>query len=56
MKRKADSEAQSPAENGDQLAKKRAISAQSVVSSFADGLLDKDTLEKYKAAYAKSGP
>ncbi|EGE00057.1 oxidoreductase [Trichophyton tonsurans CBS 112818] len=56
MKRKADSEAQSPAENGDQLAKKRAISAQLVVPSFADGLLDKDTLEKYKAAYAKSGP
>ncbi|EFR02270.1 PKHD-type hydroxylase TPA1 [Nannizzia gypsea CBS 118893] len=48
--------AQSPAKNGDQAAKKRAVSAQSVAPSFADGLLDKDVLEKYKAAYAKSGP
>ncbi|EEQ34680.1 putative component of NuA3 histone acetyltransferase complex [Microsporum canis] len=56
MKRKADSEPQGLSENGDQLGKKRATSIEMIAPSFADGLLEKDTLEKYKAAYATSGP
>ncbi|KAF3481873.1 uncharacterized protein GIQ15_04632 [Arthroderma uncinatum] len=56
MKRKASSGPQGLSENDNQLAKKRALSIQAIAPSFEEGLLEKDTLEKYKEAYAKSGP
>ncbi|KAK2882705.1 hypothetical protein FQN49_000067 [Arthroderma sp. PD_2] len=56
MKRKADSEPEGLSENGDQLSKKRALSIQAIAPSFGEGLLEKDTLQKYKESYAKSGP
>jgi hypothetical protein len=58
MKRKTvpESEAGRAHANGEPDAKKRALSIETVRSRFRDGLLDRDVLNQYKQAYAKSTP